>query len=768
MKKKVVVKGIINYIVAMLFSIIFALFLDANMGWFMLLALILAPVLSVFFAWISSRYICVFCEMEEALLSKKDTCMMQVHVQNKSIFPTTPIAIKLTNEAGVRSVGQDLSISVMSRMTKSFEIVFQAQICGKSTVGIEDIRVMDYLGLFTFPVKNVERDALKRTVAVIPDIAEISARDDNLIKAMQTSMHTDDSEDTVEAAAYAFGGFPGYDSRDYVPGDPLKRVNWKQSAKRNRLLVRLDDELASKSISVVLDSVFERDKLDVYEYTFLQQYKDCEEEELFPKIAEDAVENALGMMQVLIKHNYTVNFYVMFDGQFQRYEISDENDLEDIRLELAYYGFSAKDNVERIPEELSVGECVSLFSTPNNYEEAICAFAGGVENPYTTIYSVVEEARKQGSAVSTVSLKEFEEKQEEKKEEKKSTRDKVVERVKNLAVPYFLALLLSLSVFGVFDIPVNSWWTIVQAFVCAGTMVFCEYVKKHRVIGTMLTTILVVGLLSISARIVFSKSFGLNYMYWFLSGGDSVDSNFAYLMTLVMVFTVFFCMVTYYFIRVLYRTSFLLLVSMLPFVIYVKVMQDINMVYVVLITVLNIAAFMINTRGEREKDKRKLGQAEGFLSMLIYAIVFVFIGLAVPKEETIFYYMFENAFLGGNVSTSLPEEYSTMSEFSGNADGFNELNDRKLYVISSVNIGTTMYLKRQTFDCYDFEQDRWYPISGYADTFIEQEDWADWQEYRSVVRLAEAFHLANEYEPGFLEKYGMQNLASSYTECRQR
>ena len=263
MKKVSVVKGIINYIFAMVFATIFGLFLDANVGWFILLTLILAPMISIFLAWLAGRLLNISCEMADALLSKGDTCTMKVVIRNKSIFPTPPIAIKLTNEAGVRSSQKEILVSVLPRGTRSFEVDFKAKICGSSIIGIESVRVTDYLGLFSFGVKEQDYSSMQRRVAVIPDIAELSARDDNLLKAMQSSLHMDDGEDTVDSYAFAFGGFPGYDNREYVPGDPLKRINWKQSAKRNKLLVRLDDEMASRTINIVLDSVFYKERVDV-------------------------------------------------------------------------------------------------------------------------------------------------------------------------------------------------------------------------------------------------------------------------------------------------------------------------------------------------------------------------------------------------------------------------------------------------------------------------------------------------------------------------
>jgi len=192
MKKVSLVKGIINYIFAMVFATIFGLFLNANVGWFILLTLLLAPMISVFMAWLSGKLVQVSCQMDEVLLSKGDVCTMKVMVQNKSIFPTPPIAVQLTNEAGVRSKQKEVLVSVFSRGTKSFEVDFQAKICGSSIIGVETVKVTDYLGLFAFEVKRQDYASMQSRVAVIPDIAELSARDDSLIKVMQSSLHMDD------------------------------------------------------------------------------------------------------------------------------------------------------------------------------------------------------------------------------------------------------------------------------------------------------------------------------------------------------------------------------------------------------------------------------------------------------------------------------------------------------------------------------------------------------------------------------------------------
>ncbi len=749
-KVRAIINGIVNYILAIACSVVFELFINANVGRFVLLALLLAPALSVFFAWLSSRMVSVSCEMEEALLSKGDKCSMTIRLKNASIFPTAPIEITIEDTPRVLCNDKNMIASVLPRASKSFQVEYEAKICGKSMVGVGEVRVTDYLGLFSFPTAKKDYVSQKKKVAVIPDIAEISARDDNVMQAMQASRNMDDSEDTVEAPSVTFGGFPGYDNREYIPGDPLKRINWKQSAKREKLLVRLDDEVSSQTIHVVLDSVYADEAMD-------------------PKIAEDAVENALGIIRVLVRHDYTVNYYAMGQYGFDGYQIEDELDLDNVRLAMAEYEFAGKEGldegIERFPgaDILGKGEGAFLFSTPNSLGEADAAVAGQAENIYVTVYS---------AAPVSAQPKETEVKEVSKKKEKKvviktaqTVGEKILTVVKSLAVSYFLALLLSISVFLVFNVPVFSVWTLLQAVVCAGCFAICHYVNKHRIIGTMLMIVLIMALLSIYARIVFQVDYGITYTHWFLSGGESVETTASYLLSLVVMFTVFFSMVVYYFSNVLYRTSFLILVSLIPFLIHVKVMHDIHMLPVVLITVLNVMVLLMYTRKDRDEGKRMIGRIAGLVSVGFFALVFALIGLAAPKQEdTRYYYVFENTFMGGNISESLPESYSDISDFSGNADNFNELNNRKLYEVSvSGQIGT-LYLKRQNFDLYDFEKDRWYAMEHYSQPLFSPDEWSEKRQYMNLGLLADAMECVEGYAPGFLEKYGLSGINGSFEE----
>ena len=159
MKLTKIIKRVISYILALILAIIFAIYLNANVGWFMLIALILAPVMSVFFAWITSKAIVVAYHMDESVMSKGDKCYMFVNIKNRSIFPTTPLEIVVLNGEGVKSKEERILCSIGPCMASVVKITYEARISGPSVVGVEQIRVTDYLGLMSFKIKKSAHDS---------------------------------------------------------------------------------------------------------------------------------------------------------------------------------------------------------------------------------------------------------------------------------------------------------------------------------------------------------------------------------------------------------------------------------------------------------------------------------------------------------------------------------------------------------------------------------------------------------------------------------
>lgn len=363
-KLKLLLNGLVNYAAAVALAVIFALYLSGRVGWFLVTAFVAAPLISVLMTLIFVRRIYVSCDADSMIMCKGDICELTVNVTNGVFLPTPPVLADMSDSPSVTASEKQYSISVLPFDTESFNVKYTAAICGPAQIGVKSLRVSDYFGIISFDIKSADISELTYTVSVIPDIAEVNFSDPVVSRAAELSAFSDDSEDTTDAPVGKFGGFPGYESREYVPGDPLKRINWKQSAKRGKLLVRLDDETVSSAISIVLDSVFDKERVFLPAVAAHGRFSGADNEQLTALMAQDAVEQSLGITRAFLLQNYSVSYFLMGKNGWECFPAADENDLAALRTELASYSFFSSGT--RFPEEELKNQkgSVSVFCTP--------------------------------------------------------------------------------------------------------------------------------------------------------------------------------------------------------------------------------------------------------------------------------------------------------------------------------------------------------------------------------------------------------------------
>lgn len=358
--------GVLNYLASLGLALVFALYLSGRVGWFIMAAFISAPILSLLLTlpFISGIY--AECELSADALSKGDTGEFTVTLGNARFLPTPPVIVEMFDSPCARAEVKKFTISLLPFSEDSFTAVYRARIAGEVSIGVRSLTVTDFFGIFSFDIKSADTSALVGKLAVIPDIAEVAHTDAHLRRAAELSAQADDSEDTSESSAVAFGGFPGYDSREYVPGDPLKRINWKQSAKRGKLLVRLDDEAMCSAVAVVLDSVFCADETVGSAFLKNNYFMGCPDDELAPLAAQYAVEGALGYVKAFLDRKYSVTFMFMGENGWEIYNVADESELTLIRTALSRYKFSSERGRVRFPAEVLAEQkgSVSIFCTP--------------------------------------------------------------------------------------------------------------------------------------------------------------------------------------------------------------------------------------------------------------------------------------------------------------------------------------------------------------------------------------------------------------------
>lgn len=325
---------------------------------------------------------------------------------------------------------------------------------------------------------------------------------------------------------------------------------------------------------------------------------------------------------------------------------------------------------------------------------------------------------------------------------------------------YALVLTLCFSLFVIYDAFSGTAALFLipgTLLICAAYFFLCAFVEKHRFIGSVLfgfVFFIVVRLFMFFSRYGMS-AYQAIFLEWMLTKGSNAEGAVFFLISLFLFFTFFFSVTVYYFSKVLYRMFFLTLISLIPCVLYVKVMSEINNVNLVLIALCNVAVFILHRNSLRDMGKITK-KATLIASGAVFMLMIFLVASAIPKQQEAPYYdEFEDLFMGGDTSSDIEDSFSDLSEFSGDASGFLSQSNRKMY---SLYGSTASYLKRQNFDYYDFAKDRWYADETYSTTYSTPESWEAVEQYKNLPSLHSALLAAEEYEPGFLKTHHLNEI----------
>ena len=311
-------------------------------------------------------------------------------------------------------------------------------------------------------------------------------------------------------------------------------------------------------------------------------------------------------------------------------------------------------------------------------------------------------------------------------------------RLGKYILPFLLTFVLNSSILGVFSAGMLSAYSLISAVIILAMFLFFGFLQKHRIIGGIIYVFLGLFALYLMMRFVFRYDWGEGFSQWFLTGGTEGTAQPEYFYALVSVFPFFLSSVVYYFSVVLYRTFFLMLASLVPCAVYVKVLSDMSSFYLVLIVGLNAALYCMNAHNTESDSSKDIKKARS-LSVLMITAASMLIASLIPKQgDAIFYDKFELVFM--NAGSGNDGKYNLLGTRSGSAEDYRNLRNTPLYDLYSE---TLVYLRRQSFDLYDIENHCWYPLEKYSaptdndvDTLLSVNGTANYEDMLKAVKLA--------------------------------
>lgn len=243
-------KSIISVLAVAFLVYIFTFYIDGEMGIILLAFVAFAPLVSLFMTLYARKRVKVSFSCD-AYVPKGSTLTVNVKVEKTGVFPISVLEIcPFASEI----FGQNIKrrkLCMLNETKRIFKIEIDTLVGGNGEVGINAVYSCGFLGFMRFPLKTPLPQSV--SVGVIPPIPEIKSSSQLFRSIADVVLTSDDDEENDTAMLFSANTSPGYEHREYEQGDPLKRINWKLSSKKQKLMVRLDEAAASVQPVLILD-----------------------------------------------------------------------------------------------------------------------------------------------------------------------------------------------------------------------------------------------------------------------------------------------------------------------------------------------------------------------------------------------------------------------------------------------------------------------------------------------------------------------------------
>jgi uncharacterized protein (DUF58 family) len=239
-------KVLLAYAVCVLIGLAYTLYVDGSSGVLLLSFMFLIPVMSIVCMMVSSRNVDVKVKLSNDTVKKNSPVDVTLELTKSNAMPVPFLNVTLgysphvnttVNETYSKENFPKLRFSMAFERSRTYDYALIAKVSGKGSVYVEDVYIYDYLGLFRVKLKSIDSVA---NVYVTPEVRDVKSSQE-LFNSICNDVVTNDEEEESHEDAISVGSTLGYLHREYVMGDSPRRINWKLSCKKDKLMVRLDE-----------------------------------------------------------------------------------------------------------------------------------------------------------------------------------------------------------------------------------------------------------------------------------------------------------------------------------------------------------------------------------------------------------------------------------------------------------------------------------------------------------------------------------------------
>ena len=338
---------------------IFTFYIDGEMGMILIAFMIFAPAISFIMAIYARDRIKISFNCD-AYVKKHSTLKVTVTAEKTGFFPLAVVEVKLKASEVFEENDKIYRFSMVGEDKKTFTLEYKAQTGGNGEISVENIYSCGFLGFLKFKVNNIFQPV---SIGVIPEIPEIKTSSQFFRNIADVVLTSDEEEDNDTMMLFSSNTTPGYEHREYVAGDPLKRINWKLSTKKDKLMVRLDEAAASAQPMILFDLFRKNDSKP--DMAIISE--------------ERLIQSVFGLLSALVRQGIACTFVYYGSGD----EVMSENiDNPDYPAQLLLKVLAVKVKTDRRinTDALDDSICACIIAS-TDFGEGISAITKNIESP---------------------------------------------------------------------------------------------------------------------------------------------------------------------------------------------------------------------------------------------------------------------------------------------------------------------------------------------------------------------------------------------------
>lgn len=279
--------NVISYIALIIATFAITYTFDIRENYTLLYMLLIAPIFDFILFLYMKRNIKVSLNDISDGIEKNVEVLCNVEVENKAkcAVPYVEYELEINKKFHCNDENifrERLSIGAKSKIIEEYRLLAIHRGIGK--ISLNKIEVKSFLGLFK---SALVFDGMSKNIMIMPALVEVTGIEDLLFA-------TYEQDEFEEKTNNIFMGEPSYEFKEYEAGDPLNRVNWKLSSKKNILMVR------KSAIEIKLNKVLILDPV-------IFESEDYEER------ADRLIESIIGISKTFFEMDYCVDI-VYFKG----------------------------------------------------------------------------------------------------------------------------------------------------------------------------------------------------------------------------------------------------------------------------------------------------------------------------------------------------------------------------------------------------------------------------------------------------------------------